>query len=81
MGTNEEMQFAPVCLEAGVESMRRSRGWQMKEQSFTENLKCRLIMNIRDSGFGGAGGWQSLENTMMENTGLGLSQACLRIDS
>lgn len=53
----------------------------MKEQSFTENLKCQLIMNIRDSGFGGAGGWQSLENTMMENTGLGLSQACLRIDS
>ena len=53
----------------------------MKEQSFTENLKCQLIMNIRDSGFGGAGGWQSLENTMMENTELGLSQACLRIDS
>ena len=56
-------------------------GWQMKEQSFTEEKKCQLIMSIQDNGFGGDGGRQPLESALTENTGLEMGQARLRTDS
>lgn len=47
----------------------------MEAQSFMEEMKLQLVVNIRDNWFGGDGGRQQLENGLTKNTGLGMGQA------
>lgn len=55
--------------------MRRRTGRQMEAQSFMEEMKLQLVVNIRDNWFGGDAGRQQLENALTKNTGLGMGQA------
>lgn len=52
---------------------------QMEAQSFVEEMKLQLIMNIRDNWFGGDGGTQQLVNVLTKNTESGMSEAHLKV--
>ena len=52
---------------------------QLEAQSFMEEMKLPLIMNIRDNWFDGHGGRQHLENVLTKDTGTGVGEAHLRV--